>query len=264
MNLSARCVQEILRKWMVFRYTSALLVSRSIIQPRAAAKETVFFIENYYKWISPLHKEQEWFGMWRQYDCDYLKFTHSQLQQCIHKGKRISSITTAGTSISEYLDEYLGVHLSHIIPYRNTPDPDAVSVVLDTLKLFHLNGPDGSLEAKLEKLLIVGKHEEHFVVNSVFLSSERKSHTHVARMIKYNTIVVPKIMEPKGYKMINTFEDMSAAFPYGHVPVVDRAHSTIKSDGGLSVDSIVCAHPVGDRLEFGCGRRARAGLGTRG
>jgi hypothetical protein len=46
--------------------------------------------------------------------------------------------------------------------------------------------------------------------------------THVARMIKYSTIV-PKIMEPKGYKMINTF-DMSAAFPYDTATQMDGMH----------------------------------------
>jgi hypothetical protein len=47
-----------------------------------------------------------------------------------------------------------------------------------------------------------------------------------------------------------------------HIPTKDRGENTIENDGGSSVDSeVLIIIILGDRLETGCRRRARAGLG---
>jgi hypothetical protein len=98
----------------------------------------------------------------------------------------------------------------------NDIELQGVNAPLAPLRLFsrcHKIGPDDSLEAKLEKSIAdCGKARGTFCGQHLLFLSERKSHTQVDRMVKYNTIVT-KIMEPKGYKMIDTF-DMSATFPY--------------------------------------------------
>jgi hypothetical protein len=171
-------------------------------------------------WISPLHEEKDWFGVWRPYDCDYLEFTDAQLQQCVSK-RKISLMKTEGASIAAYMRDYLELRLKNITMY-DASDPDAINVTIDTLKLLHLNGPVSTLESRLNKMPVVGKNEEYYWVTGFFLTSERETHVQVSRMDLFNHHV-PKIMDPKGYKMINAF-DMSAGFAYEAATQFDGMH----------------------------------------
>ena len=69
------------------------------------------------KWVSSVHEETQWFGVWRQYDCDFLEFTDEQLQQCVTR-RKISSITTKGLSIAVFLREFLKRRLENIQFYN--------------------------------------------------------------------------------------------------------------------------------------------------
>jgi hypothetical protein len=178
------------------------------------------FIEREAKWISPLHEEKRWFGVWRPYDCDYLEFTDSQLQQCV-SNRKIKKMKTEGASIARYIREYLELRLKNITMH-DASDPEAIEVTIDTLKLLHLNGAVSMLENRLNKMPIVGKNEEYYWVTGFFLTSERETHVHVPRMDLFNHHV-PAILDPKGYKMINTY-DMSAGFAYESATQFDGMH----------------------------------------
>lgn len=178
------------------------------------------FIEKEAKWISPLHEEKRWFGVWRPYDCYYLEFTDSQLQQCV-SDRKITLMKTEGASIALYIRNYLELRLKNITMH-DASDPDGIKVTIDTLKLLHLNGAVSMLENRIKQMPVVGKNEEYYWVTGSFLTSERETHVHVSRMNLFNQHV-PMILEPKGYKMINTF-DMSAGFAYETATQFDGMH----------------------------------------
>ena len=175
------------------------------------------------KWISELHEENEWFGVWRQYGCGYLEFTDTQLQQCITK-RKIASIETEGNSIARFMREYLELRLKNVTMYDG--GSEAVNVTIDTLTLVALSmNPEDhyfGVIKKLKKMPVVEANREHYWVTGFFLSSEREPHIQVARMEKFNKIV-PGILHAKGYKMINAF-DMSAAFTYDTATQFDGLH----------------------------------------
>jgi hypothetical protein len=131
-------------------------------------------IEKESKWISPLHEEKNWFGVWRPYDCDYLEFTDTELQQCVSK-RKIKLMKTQGASIAAYIRQYLELRLKNIT-LHDSSDPDAIKVTIDTLKLLNLNGAVSMLENKLNKMPVVGKNEEYYWVTGFFLTSERETH----------------------------------------------------------------------------------------
>jgi len=152
-----------------------------------------------------------------------------QLQQCITK-RKIVAFERKGTSVASFIEEFVNHRLNNITLHPDKTDPDALTIVYDTLSLLHENGPDGSAEFTIQKLPVAPKNEEHYWFTGYFLSSEREvvrmsschdylmitvllnaalfQHTHVARMDQYNH-ALPRILEPKNYKMINAF-DLSA------------------------------------------------------
>jgi hypothetical protein len=125
------------------------------------------------KWISPLHEEKRWFGVWRPYDCDYLEFTDSQLQQCV-SSRKIKSMNTKGRSIASYIGNYLH-HRSKIITMHNASDPEAIEVTIDTLSLLHSGGAVSNLENRLRAMPVVRKNEEHYFVTGFFLTADHGS-----------------------------------------------------------------------------------------
>lgn len=201
------------------------------------------FLEPQSKWISDLHEETNWFGVWRQYGCDYLEFTDTQLQQCI-TNRKIASIETKGNSIARFMKEYFGQRLKNISMYggggsNSSDNSDAgIDVIIDTLTLVALSmNPDDhyfGLKRKLLKMPSMNvlqdesssdntsRRSEHYWVTGFFLSSEREPHIQAARIEKFNHIAADAL-GPKGYKMINAF-DMSAAFAYDTATQFDGLH----------------------------------------
>jgi hypothetical protein len=150
-----------------------------------------------------------------------VEFTTSQLQECITK-RNIVGFEKKGASIAEYLNEFVQHRLDNITFYSNKTDPDALTIVFDTLSLMHMNGPDGELEQRVNLLPTAPKNEEHYWFTGYFLSSEREVHTHVARIDQHNH-KLPSLLEPKNYKMISAF-DLTAAFTYDTATQMDGMH----------------------------------------
>jgi hypothetical protein len=96
-----------------------------------------------------------------------------QLQECVTKLK-IISFERRGKSVSEYMDEFVKYRLAnlHMYPYKN--DPEALTVVFDTLALLHIRGPDGLLEEIMTQLPVAPANEEHYWITGFFLPSERE------------------------------------------------------------------------------------------
>jgi hypothetical protein len=105
---------------------------------------------------------------------------------------------------------------------HNASDSEAIEVTIDTLSLLHMNGDVSILENRLKQMPVVRKNEEYYWVTGFFLTSERETNVHMHRMDLYNHLV-PPIMDPKGYKMINTF-DISAGFAYESATQFDGMH----------------------------------------
>jgi hypothetical protein len=117
------------------------------------------FIRDESKWRSPLHEESKWFGVWRNYGCDYLEFTDEKLQQCITK-RKIAAIKADGESIARFLEEYLYLRLKNMTMYGGS-DPDKLEVTLSSLRLLHRKAATvGELRDDLRKMPDVGKNEE--------------------------------------------------------------------------------------------------------
>mmetsp|Transcript_12628 Transcript_12628/g.30585 ORF Transcript_12628/g.30585 Transcript_12628/m.30585 type:complete len:963 (+) Transcript_12628:201-3089(+) len=191
------------------------------------------------KWTSALHNETNWFGVWKQYACEYLDFSDEELQSCI-TDRKIKSIRTEGNSIAKFMNEYLSARMEHIALYginneksntTNTSSDEAVDegidVVLDTLTMAALSmNPEQNylgLNKKMEKMPKVNlSSEEHYWVTGFFLSSEREPHIQARRMEQLNRLAEIGL-EQKGYKMINSF-DMSAAFAYDTATQFDGLH----------------------------------------
>jgi hypothetical protein len=118
-------------------------------------------IDDASKWRSPLHEESKWFGVWRNYGCDYLEFTDEELQQCITK-RKIGAIQTDGASIAHFLSEYLGLRLKNMTMYGGS-DPDTLKVTLSTLTLLHKKvATVEELRDELRTMPDVGQNEEFY------------------------------------------------------------------------------------------------------
>jgi len=178
-------------------------------------------IEQNSLWKSSLHKETDFVGSWHPYSCRYEEFSTKQLQECVTK-RKIVSFQHKGTSVAEFMNNFVQYRLMNVTMYPNKADPEATSIVFDTLGLLHQNGPDGSFEQALATSAVAPDNEEHYWISALFLSSEREVHTHVKRMERYNN-VLPKIIEQKNYKMINVF-DLTAAFTYDAATQNDGMH----------------------------------------
>jgi hypothetical protein len=128
---------------------------------------------------------------------------------------------TKGASIARYIRKYLELRLKNITMH-DASDPDAIEVTIDTLNLLNLNGAVSMLENRINQMPVVGKNEEYYWVTISFLTSERETHVNVRCMDVFNHHV-PTILEPKRYKMINTFE-MCAGFAYESTTQFDGMH----------------------------------------
>jgi hypothetical protein len=116
---------------------------------------------------------------------------------------------------------YLELRLKHITMH-DASDSEAIEVTIGTLTLLHLNGDVRILKKRLKEMPVLGKNEEYYWVTGFFLTSERETKVHLPRMDLYNHHV-PPILDPKGYKMINTY-DMSAGFAYESATQFDGMH----------------------------------------
>ena len=172
-------------------------------------------------WISSLHKEEDFAGSWLPYTCRYLELSTQQLQQCVTK-RKIASFAFKGTSVAEFMNNFVQYRLLNVTLYPNRWDREAIDVVFDTLGLLHKNGPDGSFERELAKIAVAPDREEHYWISPFFLSSEREVHTHVKRMERYN-FVLPTILQEKRYRTINAF-DLTAAFTFDSATQNDGLH----------------------------------------
>ena len=131
------------------------------------------FIDKTSQWLSSVHNEPEFNAVWRPYACDYQEFTTEQLQQCVTK-RKIVAFQKNGASVADYVDEFVSHRLDKVTMYPDTQDPDALTIVFDTLSLLHSNGPDGMLEETVSKLPAAPANEEHYWLTGFFLSSERE------------------------------------------------------------------------------------------
>ena len=172
-------------------------------------------------WLSSLHNEQHFAGSWQPYSCRYLEFSTRQLQECVTK-RKIASFTHKGTSVADFMNNFVQYRLMNVTLYPEKSDPEAIDVVFDTLGLLHKNGPDGSFEQELAEVPIAPQTEEHYWVSPFFLSSEREVHTHLKRMERYND-VLPAIVMQKRYRTINAF-DLTAAFTFDSATQNDGMH----------------------------------------
>ena len=131
------------------------------------------FIDKTSQWLSSVHNEREFNAVWRPYACDYQEFTTKQLQECVTK-RKIVAFQKKGASIAAYIDEFVVHRLDNVTLYPDKEDPDALTVVFDTLSLLHQNGPDGMLEEFVSTLPAAPANEDHYWITGFFLSSERE------------------------------------------------------------------------------------------
>jgi hypothetical protein len=153
------------------------------------------FITQDSKWRSHLHEETNFFGYWKNYDCDYMEYTNEQLQHCVDT-KKIGKFKTEGKSIAKFLNEYLIQRLDSINLYKGN---NATTVTLSTLSLVHLAGLD--FAKKMKARPTVGELEEIFWVTASYLSSEREPGARGPLNEHYSRIAYD-ILESKGYKML--------------------------------------------------------------
>jgi hypothetical protein len=125
------------------------------------------------EWHSHLHKDKEFYGVWRPYDCHYVQYTTPQLQECVTK-RKIVKFEKNGASIAEFLSEFVNHRLANITMYPDASDPNALTVVYDTLGLLHKSGPNVLVDA-VTSLPVVPANEERYWISSFFLSSERET-----------------------------------------------------------------------------------------
>lgn len=178
------------------------------------------FIPQSSKWLSKIHNETNWYGVWRNDDCDYVEFTDSELQQCVNE-RNITSIKTEGRSIAAFLNEYLAQRLKNI----NLTET-GTTVTLSTSRLLHVAAiPDARLREALAAAANPsrGPNEEVYYVSGYFLSSERAVHVHLKRM-EYLNRVASEVLADSGKKLFMNVFDLSAAFTYDSATQMDGMH----------------------------------------
>jgi len=193
------------------------------------------------KWISPLHKEKEWFGHWKHDDCRYLEFTDVELQQCVDR-RKLYGFQVTGKSISTMLVNYVNQRLKNIRLYDHKTHGDGIEVILSTFALPHYC-TYGEFKPSLQKafskaglkyadekirylynsiLQNVTANQEYFWTSGYFLSSERELMCTAPKMKRFS-LIGEELLNPKGYKMINAY-DMSAALTYDTAAQDDGLH----------------------------------------
>ena len=178
-----------------------------------------------HRWISDLHKETKWYGMWEPYDCTYYDITDKELQTCVAE-KGISSIDVEGASISGILRAYLSQRLQNITLLNETEVLNSTKVTISTLKMPHLLWGKSLQMSRTDLMnkpnISADSNEEHYFITGFFYTSEREPHVQVDRSLLYSQMAYDTLT-PKGYKMINAF-DNTAAFSYDTGGQFDGLH----------------------------------------
>lgn len=175
-------------------------------------------------WKSSLHAETDFAGSWQPYSCRYQEFSTKQLQECATR-RKIVSFQYKGMSIAEFMNDFVQYRLRNVTLYPDRNDPEATTVVFDSLELLRrAKEPDGLLEQELMTDLAVAApdREEHYWISGFFLSSERDAHAHVRRMERFHR-TLPPLLASKNYRTLNAF-DPSAAFTYDSAAQNDGMH----------------------------------------
>lgn len=180
-------------------------------------------------WLSRLKEEKEWYGVWKNYNCQYLELTDTQLQTCVNT-RRIESIDISGASIAEFLKQFMKQRLENITLYNktlvNAPE-ETLNVKLTTFGLPHLLWHKSDQEwtdflLSSQSVPITTDQEENYWVSGFYYSSEREPHVQIERSEKI-TRVFENYLTTKGYHMINAF-DMTSAFTYDTATQMDGIH----------------------------------------
>jgi len=182
------------------------------------------WIEPLSRWRSSIHEEKYWYGNW-QHDsgCSYSEYTDEQLQLCVDR-RKLYGFEVEGSSIATYMNEYLSQRLKNITLYDNNNQTDGTKITLSSFSLLHKMDDRQKWEdmLKLQRNITQSSKEEFYWFNGSFLSSERDLWAFVSIMPDFN-LMAEKILQPKGYKMLNAF-DMSAAFTYDIATQSDGMH----------------------------------------
>jgi hypothetical protein len=169
------------------------------------------FIDTSRYWNSRA-RVKDWYGVWREKDCDYLEFTDKQLQQCI-TAKKIINLKVEGQSIAENLKVFIDQRMAPLTLYSNLGDPESLVVTVTTLSLLHHTmESDSTVRGFLGRLPDATKRRQLFYMSGYFTSSEREPYTHMERM-KSLSQLADEVLIPKGYTPLNAF-DPSAAWTY--------------------------------------------------
>lgn len=169
------------------------------------------FIDTSRYWNSRA-RVKDWYGVWREKDCDYLEFTDKQLQQCM-TAKKITKIKVEGKSIAENLRVFVDQRLTPLNLYTNLTDREAAEITVTTLSLLHHTmESDRTVRRDFRSLPNATKRRQFYYMSGYFTSSEREPYTHMERMKSLN-FLADEVLIPKGYKPLNAF-DPSAAWAY--------------------------------------------------
>ena len=172
-------------------------------------------------WYSWLHKERFFFGTWEQYSCQYKEWTTSQLQECITK-KNISSITTAGASISLIVSDYLRIR-TRGLHFPNSTE-NTIEISIDTISFPHLlwHMSTEELISHLSALPVATPLKQKYWLTSFYISSEREQFVHNGRARVYTEVAEP-ILKAKGWIELNMY-DVGAAFAFDTTGQMDGLH----------------------------------------
>jgi hypothetical protein len=148
--------------------------------------------------------------------------TQSDLQKCII-AKNISSITTAGASICEIVDDYLASWIADIHFVNETKT--SMKVLIDTLKFPHRLCHNTKEEWVTDLRNLDNSDLQHFkyCVSNFYLISEHAEFVHNARS-RMLTEVAEKILSiEKDWVELNMY-DVSAAFMHDTTGQMDGLH----------------------------------------
>jgi hypothetical protein len=175
------------------------------------AEPNCFIIDKSRYWNSRA-RVPRWMGVWREFSCDYMEFTDSQLQECINR-RKITALHVKGVSVAENLNVMVQQRLDPMTMYANATDPEAMEVTVTTLGLLHKTMMSNSMvRNELRRMTNATSRKPVYVYGGYYTTSEREPYTHVERMIDLNRIVEEELI-PKGYTVLNMFA-LSAAWGY--------------------------------------------------
>ena len=177
------------------------------------------FIQKWSRYESDF-REQQWMGVWRRYDCDYVEFTNEELQQCV-TAKKITGFKTQGKSIAEFLSHYVKQRTDPLQMYTGK---DGKRVTLTTMAILHKSSLTRDvLIQDLQKTPNVSHDKDIvYLTSGYFLSSQRDVYAHSGTMKEANE-KMKEILVPKGYRYINAY-DLSTAMSYETATQFDGMH----------------------------------------